>query len=95
MTILIRWLKLTRLSHIISGKGSPLKTLFERKCAEHAVCGVKPPSKAYSLALSVFLAADSLHPFSLFKPVFSGSRQKQTSYPESDLRVIPELRRNL
>lgn len=49
---------------------APLKTLFEAKSAEHAVCVVKPPRKASSLASSAFLAADAPYRFSLFKPVF-------------------------
>ena len=53
-----------------------LKTLFERKTAVHAVYCVKPPSKAYSLALSAFLVADALWQFCLFKPVFRDAHNK-------------------
>lgn len=47
-----------------------LKTSFEGKLAGYAVCVVKPPRKAYSLASSAFLAADAPCRFSMFKPVF-------------------------
>ena len=35
---------------------------------------VAPPRKAYSLTSSAFIAFGALYPFSLFKPVFRGSR---------------------
>ena len=41
---------------------------------QHTDCFFKPPRKAYSLTSSAFIAFGALYPFSLFKPVFRGSR---------------------
>ena len=42
---------------------------------------VAPPRKAYSLTSSAFIAFGALYPFSLFKPVFRGSLNKDSPPP--------------